>query len=251
MRGRPTHLGALLLLAPALIALGAAPASGQEEADGSGEPTIDTPYRWIQRSLRIGVHGGHVAADRGTMDLGPGPTETLGARLRARISSPLSLEAGFTYGSSDRYVVDPRLEPSPGRVDTVGSEWVLAQAVVQFALTGARTWHGLHPYVLVGGGFLVGVSEPRSPEMDDAGARNRFEINVAPSVQGGVGVEWLVSDRIGISVELRDHLWRVTTPDAFFDPQVLERMEQEGRQVPQETDWTHNLGLSVGVWRYF
>lgn len=249
MRGRRTPLATLLVLLPALIGLTAAPAAAQE--GGEDDPAIDTPYRWIEPSLRVGVHGGHVSADRGALELGPGPAEVFGSRLRVRISNPISLEAGFTYGSSDRYVVDPRLETGPAPVDTVASRWVLAEAAMQFALTGARTWHGLQPYVLIGGGFMVGVDEPQSPRLADAGARHRFEISVAPVVQGGLGVEWVLSDRMGIGFELRDHLWRVTTPDAFFDQPVLDRIEQNELQAPQETDWTHNLGLTVGVWRYF
>lgn len=256
MRGRRTTtsaLAGLLVLVPGLIALTPSAAPGQAEA-GADTLDIDTPYRWIQRSFRVGVFGGHVSADRGISELGPGSTVTFGARTRARISSPISLEGGVAYGSSDRFVIDPRLPNGPAPVDTVASRWLLAEAAMQFAVTGARTWHGIQPYVLIGGGFLVGVDEPRSPRLEEPEPGEpavRADIGVAPVVQAGLGFEWMVSDRMGIGFEVRDHLWRISTPDAFFEQEVLDRIDERDLPAPQDTDWAHNLGLSVSVWRYF
>ncbi len=243
----------LVLAGPPLPGGGPAEARAQAPA-GADTLEIDTPYRWIQRSFRVGAFGGWVSADRGVSELGPGSTVIAGARTRARISSPISLEASVGYGSSDRFVVDPRLPGGPATVDTVSSRWLLAEAAMQFAVTGARTWHGIQPYVLVGGGLLIGVDEPRSPRLptpDPGDPPVRAEIGVAPVVQAGVGVEWKLSERIGIGFEVRDHLWRVSTPDGFFEQEVLDRIEDLDLEAPQDTDWTHNLGLTVSVWRYF
>lgn len=242
---------ALLLLLPASLAPAAAAA---QEGGGGAQTTIDTPYRWIERSLRVGIAGGYVAADRGISELGPGSTPVLGARGRARISSPLSLEAGVLAGRSDRFVVDPRLPGGPAPVDTVDVTWLLAEAAVQFALTGARTWHGLQPYLLVGGGFLVGIDDPVSPRLpapEQGEPPVRADVGVSPVVQAGAGAEWKVGERWGIAFEARDHLWRISTPDAFFQEEVLDRIEDADLPAPQDTDWTHNLGLTVTVWRYF
>lgn len=262
MRGRapgasapalPPTLLAGLVAAVGLLAAAAAPAAAQGGADGD-TLRIDTPYEWIQRSFRVGAFGGYVSADRGSVELGPGSTPVFGARVRARISSPISLEASFGYGSSDRFVVDPRLPQGPATVDTATSRWILAEAAMQFAITGNRTWHGIQPYVLIGGGFMVGVDEPRSPALPEPGPGEppvRAEIGVAPVVQAGLGFEWMVSDRMGVGFEVRDHLWRISTPEGFFEQEVLDRIEDLDLPAPQDTDWTHNLGFTVSVWRYF
>lgn len=224
--------------------------AAQEE--GAGEERIDTPYRWIERSFRVGFVGGYLDASRTRLDLGPGNSPVAGLRSRVRVSSPISLEFGALVGDSDRPVVDPRLEAGPAPVDTASSTWLLTEAAMQFALTGARTWHGLHPYVLIGGGFLFGVSEDVSPVFDEPDLQDfRHDIEIMPVVKAGVGTEWLVNERWGISFELRDHLWRITTPEGFFEPEVLERIETLDLAAPEDTDWTHNLEFSVGVWRYF
>lgn len=248
MKGRRSGSGLLVAVAAALMASGAAgPLAAQE-----GDVEIDTPYRWIERSLRIGLVGGYVLADRGVSELGPGSTVAAGARVRARISSPISLEGSVQYGASDRFVVDPRLETGPAPVDTVSSNWMLAEAAMQFAVTGARTWHGIQPYVVVGAGLLIGVDEQRSPVFDDSElSALRFDIGTAPVVQAGLGFEVKPSDRWGIGVEARDHLWRLTTPEGFFAPEILERIRELDLPAPRDTDWSHNLEFSVSVWRYF
>lgn len=248
MEGRRSRSGILVAVVTVLVGLGAAgPVAAQEE-----DVEIDTPYRWIERSLRIGLVGGWMSADRGVSELGPGSTVAGGARIRARISSPISLEGSLQYGASDRFVVDPRLETGPAPVDTVSSGWVLAEAAMQFAFTGARTWHGIQPYAVVGAGLLFGVDEETSPVFDEAELADlRFDLGTTPVVQAGLGFEVKPADRWGIGFEFRDHLWRLETPEGFFDAEILDRIEELGLQAPRDTDWTHNLELSVGVWRYF
>ncbi len=249
MRRRGWRPGASLVALALYLCL---PVQGASAQEADPEPTIDTPYEWIQRSFRIGLFGGYLDADPGASGLGPDATPFGGARMRARISSPISLEAGVSFGPSDRAVIDPRTDAPLTPVDTVSSSWVMAEAAMQFAVTGARTWRGLQPYAVLGAGLLIGVDESVSPELSDPeDAQVRYEIGVAPGVQAGLGVEWLVSDRIGIGIEARDHLWRIKTPDGFFDPEVLDRFEDQGLRAPRDTDWTHNLEFSLSVWRYF
>jgi len=248
--------GALLLALSVLLLLGVSPAGAaaqeEDEPETEEEVSIDTPFDWIPRSLRIGLYGGYLATDRGTLDIGPGSAPLLGARARARLSAPLSLEANVAYGSSDRKVIDPRLESGPAAVDEVDSDFLMFQVGMQFSFTGNRTWNGIQPYAIVGAGFLFGVNEDRSPVFADQAARQfEFQLNTLPTVQAGVGVEHLLNDRLGVSLELRNHFFRIETPDAFFSEEILNRIEELDVQAPQETDWTNNLGLTVTLYRYF
>lgn len=244
---RPLLAG--LALACAWLALPAGPAAAQE-----GEPRIDTPYRWIPHSFRVGLVGGHVEADRGRMDLGPGSSVVGGGRLRLGLSNPISLGFTAAYGRSERLEIDPRSVADSGLIvrDSLRTEWILAEAEVQFALTGRRTWHGLQPYLTLGAGFLIGVAEERASAVDSPEfVALEYQVNAAPVLQVGAGVEWLVSDRFGIGVEVRDHLWRIKTPEGFFGEEILDGFEAAGLPAPEDTEWPHNLELSVSLWRYF
>lgn len=214
-------------------------------------PAIDSPYRWIPEGLRLGPVAGFFNADRGNLDFGPGPTAVGGGRFRVRVSSPLSLELGALLGSSDRFVIDPRLEDGPAPVDTVSATWLAAQAGVQVALTGSRTWNGIQPYVLLGGGFVIGVDEETSEVFEDPTLADfRYEIGVAPTFMGGLGAELKPSRRIGVGLEIRDHLFRLKAPDGFFRTDVLDTIEEVGAPAPEDSQWPHNLELSVGLWYY-
>lgn len=255
------------------------PEADDDEARG-GEPgqeaeaRLTSPYRWIEGSLRLGGYGGWLSSDRGPLEFGPGAAEVGGGRLRLRVSSPLSVEFGLGGGLSDRFVIDPLAEGGPRVVDTVPLRWAVVDGAVQVALTGARTWHGLQPFVLLGTGLMVGLDQPVHPlevppEPPEEGEEEsgeapdgtdeetpdlspfRYEVNTAPIFQAGLGVEVLLSRRLGLSVEARDLIFRLRAPDGFFQAEVLEALEEAGARVPQESQWTNNLHLSVGLWYYF
>lgn len=213
---------------------------------------IDTPYDWIDRSLRLGAYAGHIGADRGSSEIGPGSTGVFGARLRTRVSSPLSLELNTGLGRSDRHVIDPRLETGPAPVDTVEVGWLLIQGGFQIALTGARTLRGLQPYVTLSGGVLLGIDEEQSDSLaGPADLPFRYEVGTIGVFSGGLGVEWLPTERLGFGFEVRDHLWRIKTPDGFFQQDILERVEELGLDAPRETEWVHNIELSASLYYYF
>ncbi|MFB6241135.1 MAG: hypothetical protein ABEJ46_06230 [Gemmatimonadota bacterium] len=237
-----------LLLAASVVA---APdrAAAQEEG---GPPSIDSPYRWIDGSFRAAPYVARLETGRGELGLGPASTQLFGGRARVRLTGPISLEGNLGFASSERAVIDPTLSGGPAAVDTVPFRWIVAEGVFHVALTGQRTWHGIQPYVLVGGGMVLGVDEPRSPALADTAAADlRFEMNAAPTAVAGLGAEWRVSETIGVGFELRDHLWRLKTPQGFFRDEVLENIEQADAPAPEETQWTNNLEFGVGVWYYF
>lgn len=235
--------GALLA---ALLSLAIAPPAGAQEA------SIDSPFRWIPHGLRVGVTGGYLNTSRGSLPFGPGPTGFVGARFRARVSSPLSIELGVGLGNSSRFVLDPRLETGPAPVDTVSSTWLSTLAAIQVALTGARTWQGIQPYLLLGGGFVSGLDEERSEVFaDTALADFRYKIGTAPVFQGGLGTELRPSSRVGLGFEVRNHLFRLKAPDGFFRAEVLQAIEDAGAPAPEDTQWPSHLELSVTLWYSF
>lgn len=232
----------------ALVGVGvAAPASLPAQNE-----RIETPYDWIDPSLRVGLYFGNVSTSRGASDLGIGSSTIIGSRLRARLSSPLSFELGVGFGSSDRAVIDPRLDDGPAAVDSVDVGWMLLEGGFQIALTGARTLRGIQPYVVLTGGILQGLSEPQSDSLRAVGDEVfRYEVGTTASFGAGLGLEWIPSDRLGLGVELRDHLWRINTPDGFFQASVLERIEELGLRAPEDSQWVHNIEISASLYYYF
>jgi hypothetical protein len=215
------------------------------------EERIDSSYRWIDRSVRAGPYVGYMFTSRGNLSQAPGSSPIVGGRFRIRISSPLSFEISVGYGSSDIYVTDPRLQV-PAIVDTTSSNWLLAEAYVQLALTGARSVSRLQPYLLFGGGILQGLSEEVSDIYALPGQElYRFEIGTTPSIGVGLGVEWDISDHLGLGAEVRDHLWRFKSPEAFFFLPNLANFADSGVEAPKESFWTNNIDVSATLFYYF
>lgn len=246
-RETPRRPGLTFWLALGCVALGTLPAAAAAQ-----EERIESPYRWRERGFRIGFFGGYHAADRGPLEFGQGPTTVGGVKLRLRASSPLTFELGGTYGPAERFVIDAAAEGGPAVIDTVDAGWLRADAGVQLGLTGARTWNGIHPYALFGGGFVFGVNEGASellaqPELEPF----RYDISIAPQLYLGAGFEIFPSEKIGIGFEIRDHLIRLSAPDGFLLQEILDRIEEAGAAAPSSTAWQHNLEFGVSLWYYF
>lgn len=235
---------AVLTLAVTAVALRPESAAAQEES-------IDTPYRWLERGTRLGLVGGYIFTNRGDPPFGPGSSPFLGARFRARLSSPLSLEIGGGYGNSNQYVIDPRLEGGPAIVDTVNADWLIIEASLQFAFTGARSYHKLQPYVVLGGGIFMGLSTGTSNALEIPQQPFVYEIGTSAMVHLGVGTELDVSRRLGLAFEVRDNLWHVRTPEGWFLPSVLLNLLDTGSPAPDESQWTHNFELTASLYYYF
>ena len=241
-----TRLPARLVFAICSLAAVAAPSRALAQ-----EERIESSYRWIDRSIRAGPYAGYMFTSRGNLSQAPGSSPIVGGRFRIRISSPLSFEISAGYGSSDIYVTDPRLEV-PAIVDTTSSSWLLAEAYVQLALTGARSVSRLQPYLLFGGGILQGLSEEVADIYALPGLElYRFEIGTTPSIGVGLGVEWDISDRLGLGAEVRDHLWRFKSPEAFFFLPNLANFADSGVEAPKESFWTNNIDVSATLSYYF
>ena len=234
------------------LAIGPDRSVAQDSPIVTGTERIDSPFRWRERGFRLGLFGGYHQGNRGNLDFGQGPTATGGAKLRARISNPLSLELGATYGPAERWVVDLAADGGPAIIDTVNAQWLRMDAGVQIGLTGPRTWNGFHPYGLVGGGFVFEIDGGASELLaDQALAPFRYNIGTAPHIYVGLGFEIFPSERIGIGFEARDYLIRQTAPDGFLLPEILDAVEAAGAPAPSPSAWRHNLEFGISIWYYF
>jgi hypothetical protein len=148
-------------------------------------------------------------------------------------------------------VIDPRLPGGPAVVDTVGASWLLIEASLQFALTGARTYRKIQPYFLLGGGILQGLSTEVSDVLASPKQPFEYEIGTSGMVHIGLGAEYDISPRLGLAVEARDNLWHISTPDGWFQLNVLENILDSGAVAPDQATWTNNIELTATLYYYF
>lgn len=213
---------------------------------------IPSPFRYIEETQSAGFFAGYLwtnpaeepTGDGGiVMELGPRSAPIFGARYNIRFGGPFTGEASLGFIPSERtvYARDTTAAtqvPPVEEVGTTGMAILLAEAGVRFHLTGPRTWNGLAPFVVGTGGLVGDLS--RTPAAE-AGVppEERFRFGPGFAVALGMGTDWFPTRRLSVRAEARNQLWRVTAPAGL-------------RPEPREnTQWTHNIGVSLGAALHF
>lgn len=226
-RWTPAAIAACLLLA--------APAAGQ---------TIRSPYRYLEETQTGSLFAGYIAADRGSLELGPGSGPAFGARYSIRIGGPFNVEGEAAFMPTSRHVVgleedesDPDAVPVPVRLGDADLSLLLLTASLRFNLTGPRTYLGLQPYLIAGGGAAIGVSDEETTNLDPD---ERFDFGTSFAGQLGGGVEWFAMPRLAFRLDGRVLFWQLDNPTAFA---------QLGNVSSEE--WVQNFYFSAGVAIHF
>ena len=218
---------------PALVAI-AVLAGPLPFTSGARAQTVPSPYRFVERSHEYGVIFGVARENRGALGIGPGGGPLVGGSYAIRLRGALSGEITGFLISTDRVVYD--VSPDVGLIPLGETEARVAalDARLRFTLTGARTWHGLAPFLMAGGG-VVGDIAGMSPLDSNLFAEDRFSFG--PSFLGimGAGTRWIPGDRFTLRVETSFNLWKLSTPSGFS--QVQEQVDQ----------FTSNEWIGVGV----
>ena len=211
--------------------LAPAPASAQ---------TIPSPYRFIEARHGAGGFVGTLFENRGELRLGPGGGIVFGGRYSFELTGPLAVEATSFVLMTDREVYDPR--GGPDSVELLGTTDAYVAGLdgrIRLNLTGARTWNGFAPFLLVGGGVVQDLAG-RS-EMESAfGSRDR--VSFGPGALGilGGGTRWIPTDRVHVRLDTVFSLWKVVTPPSFLPT------EAGSEPVPPD-EWTATGAVLLGV----
>ena len=201
---------------------------------------IASPYRYVESSQYGGAFAGYLWTDALEPDLGPQASPIFGAHYGLRFSGPLSGEVSLGLIPSERTVfrnaAAPQDSVNPAPVESTDMLLLSAEGALRLNITGPRTWNGLMPFVLAGGGVVANLSGEGSAEIEEA---EQFDFGPALAVSVGAGTEWFASERLSLRLELRDRLWRVTVPTGLSD------------SGEDDASWTNNLGISVGASLHF
>jgi hypothetical protein len=202
-------------------------------ASDAAAQRIDSPYRFLQHSQYVGVFAGHVWAQEGQLLMGPQPAPTFGARWGIRLSGPLSIGAELGFTPTTRTVRDTVLVLPDSIYQAVGEadmRLVSLMAEGRFSVTGARTWHGLHPFLSAGAGVVIDIAG--TPELEaELTSPERFDFGTSFAGHLGAGVEWFASERISLRLDGRALFWRLRAPEIITQRRPIPRSEWENNPV--------------------
>ena len=217
-------------IAALITSLHAVPAAAQ---------TIDSPYRFVERSQALGVWGGWASPGRGSLNLGPEAGPVFGVRYTLRVTGAINVEGDASYLASRRIVYDTvPADTALRRAGEADMNVLAASANLRFDITGPRTWNRLQPFVVLGAGLafdLAGDSPAESSLAEDI----RFDFGTRFTGTVGGGVEAHLFERISVRADARAILWKLNTPRPFL-------FGEPGTYRPAD-EWTQNAYLSAGL----
>ena len=203
---------------------------------------IPSPYRYVETAQEAGAFAGVLDAGTGRFQVGPGDGTVLGLRYGIEVGGPFSLEAVVRTASGSREVRDPT---KPEGERTVGEADVLLTSLegrAKFTLTGRRTWNGLSPYTVAGGGIawdLAGISAVDEQLLE----QDRFEFGTSFLGYLGLGVRWLPVERIQLRAEGGFDLWQIDTPRGYLVPGRDLGLES----APPQNEWVSGFEGTLGI----
>jgi hypothetical protein len=174
----------------------------------------------------------------GRFGFGPGSGVAVGARYGINLSGPFGLEAALTYLPTTRDIVDPGRDEGDRVVGDVAADMIVIDGRLRFSLTGDRSWHGLSPFVAVGGGLAFDGSR------DDADKEailpdDLFEFGTSfVGILGG-GFRWFPGDRFLVRGDVELMIWRLDTPVGYSDP-------ERAFEGVEEKEWVNGPSFSLG-----
>jgi hypothetical protein len=233
---RRTVVGALQSLAGAFVWLSAVATYNRSAAQVGHDPA-HSPYRDIKRGAGPRIVVGYLGGDRGRVPVGVSKGATFGLRYEVWLSGVTSLTAGVAYGQTSRFIVNPTDSAYKRTRGPVDNDVILTDLTLQFSLSGAKTWHGIAPYVSTGLGLAFGSNLPS----DSSGYRFGTKFTIAP----GAGVRFYPTRRLSIQTDTRVVFWKLRYPIDF------KQLADDGTRVlalnAPETDWTVHPWISIGI----
>jgi hypothetical protein len=215
-------------------------------ANAAAGQQIRSAYRFIDTKQFGGVNGGQVFAARGRLDTGPDNAPLMGVRYGLRVSGPFTVGAEVSYMPSTRIVRDTVFVTADSLYRALGEADINVLSILanlRFNVTGARTWHNLQPFALLGAGAALDVAGTAAADTLVHPADARFDFGTSFAGQIGAGVEWFPSASFSARVDAHNVLWKLKVPEAFG-------RTERGINFP-ESEWEQNFVLSAGLSFHF
>ena len=196
--------------------------------------TIPSPFEYLERRQEVGLFFGPMSAGTGRFDYGPSGGWAYGARYAVELTGPLSFEGMTGVVDGERKVVDPsRLEGDRviGESDTA---ILLVDAGLRFTFTGRRSWHRLAPFLSLGGGIAIGLSD--ESQLDET-LLPADVFDFGNSFHGilGAGTRIFLTETLAARVDGIFSLWKIDTPPGFSEPERGFENVSDGEWVAGQT----------------
>lgn len=226
-------------LTAALAALLAAATAGPLAAQ-VGNPPGQSPFHDLTVRQLLTFAAGRFGGNAAVAGVGWRSGLLTSVRLDTRLSGPLDFYASVGFAGSNRYRINTEQDTLTRLTGPFKKTLFLADIGLVLNLTGAKTWHGLAPYVGFGAGWVL----PSAAETDTGGYNAGSNFTLVPSL----GTRIFLTRSLAARLEVRDYFFRYEWPLRYFYP-----LDRNNNALPpvlssslKDRQWTHNIALTVG-----
>jgi hypothetical protein len=203
-----------------------------------GHDPARSPYRTLRFGQFIGLNGGLFNGNGGILGVAPHHGAVIGLRYDFLSAGTVSFGVAASFADLERLLVDPRKPIETAVSGPIQQRAGIAELILQFNVTGSKTWHRIAPYV--SGSVGVALASP-TPE-DSSGFKFRTRFLLTP----GIGARVFLSDRLFLRVEARTSFWSVKYPDSFRTVPSSDPSKPPVLPAPAK-EWLANGWYSVGL----
>lgn len=218
----------------ALVALATSSAAAQV-----GHPPESSPYRDIPRGSSWSLMVGYLQGNGGSLGIGPRNGMTYSLRYDLRKSGFVTGGLALTYMDLERDVLDADDPAATRRSGPDPVNVVEAQAVLQFNLTGGKTWHHVAPFFTAGLGYALGSDVTRDTSGYQFG--NRF------SISPGAGLRLFLGKNLHLRFDARRLFWKLKYPASYEEDPANGPNDDPVITNGKLSDWTSGWWFIGGV----
>jgi hypothetical protein len=222
------------------MALLAAAAAAGPLAAQVGNPPGQSPFHDLTVRQSFTLSGGRFGGNAASAGVGWRSGSLAAVRLDTRLSGPLDFYVSIAFAGSSRYRINTEQDTLTRKTGPFPKTLFLTDIGIVLNVTGAKTWHGIAPYVGFGAGWML----PSAAATDTGGYNAGSNFTIVPSL----GTRILFTRSLAARIEVRDYFLRYEWPLRYFYP-----LDRNGDALPpvlsadlKDRQWTHNIALTVG-----
>jgi len=204
-----------------------------------GHDPAHSPYQTLRFGQFIGVNSGLLNGNGGELGVAPHHGPSIGLRYDFLSSGTVNLGFEATFARLERTLVDPSKPLATAITGPVKDKVGMIDAILQFNVTGGKTWHRLAPYVSAGFGLMV-TQHLKADTVSDFNFKTRFALIPA------IGTRVFLTDRLFLRLEVRSAFWSVTYPASFRAAPSSDPTKPPVLATPAK-EWLANGWYTVGL----
>jgi hypothetical protein len=220
-----------LVLTAALLCLGIAPLAAQVGTEPEKSPYQDFVYH-----QDFSVFGGYFSGNKGSANIGPQSSPLFGVRYGLHIAGPAEMSIRIARASSTRNVLDPTKNAPDRDLGTESDPIWIADAGINIALTGQKSFHHLVPQ------FGLGVGVSKSNSSQDVGG---YSFGTGFAIHFGGGLKFVTHGPWGARLDLTDYFWQLSYPGAYLVAPTGVTPVLSAAQPQNE--WKQNATVTFGI----